>query len=387
MVIEGTDNDISNAPGISGSTEVLMLRSEGLVNDDKSIPMFFPITGQFNWNSVANGNLGQETTYAFTQHETIFFRVASATTEPTISLVIPNISFVVVGYDGLPLPEPIETDTVVVGGGGRVEFLVRFDEPGTYEMSRLGWPSALPQTVEACLEFFGINAYPCISYDKETLAATILVSPANSTIHTPTSLLEDIELPPVSEKLRALAETESVDSKTILLQQKSGFPLFQVPYNGPFVPPGIGFGMNDHLATPHFFAGNVTAGTCETWDVVSLPGALEHPFHSHSAHFLVTHMDGIAVNPPVWHDTFPIFGENVTIHICFHQLQPGETMLVHCHMPNHLDIGMAMSFRLVENPNDIDMGAKGLSRATKCQLTFISLLVGYVFLGVRSWAF
>jgi FtsP/CotA-like multicopper oxidase with cupredoxin domain len=135
MVIEGTDNDISNAPGISGSTEVLMLLSEGLVNDDKSIPMFFPITGQFNWNSVANGNLGQETTYAFTQHETIFFRVASATTEPTISLVIPNISFVVVGYDGLPLPEPIETDTVVVGGGGRVEFLVRFDEPGTYEMS------------------------------------------------------------------------------------------------------------------------------------------------------------------------------------------------------------------------------------------------------------
>jgi FtsP/CotA-like multicopper oxidase with cupredoxin domain len=352
MVVEGTDRDITKAPGIEGATEIIVALSEGLVNDDKSVPPFFPIVGQFNWKSVANGVLGELTEYQVTQGETVLFRVVSATVEPTIRLSMSDTSFVIVAYDGLPLPEPVEVEVVTVSGGSRVEFLARFNAPGTYVMNRAGWNQQVTSP-ELCLEIFGAPFFPCISYGIEQIAFTVTVLPDDSFVAATTSLISEVELPVYSEKLVALAATEPVDEKIVALEQALTYPIFQVPYDGPFIPPGVGFGVNGRLMTPWHYAGNVTAGTCETWTVTSFPPFSEHPFHSHTSRFMITHIDGVEVEEPFWRDTFPINGFNFTAHICFDALEPGDSLLTHCHMPSHLDIGLGTFYRVVagaENP-------------------------------------
>lgn len=179
--------------------------------------------------------------------------------------------------------------------------------------------------------------YPCISYDVDTLAATITVMPAEDGADLPTvPLIDTVELPAASETLVALEAIEPSDAKQVVLQQAASFPIFQIPYDGPFVPPGVGFGINERLATPYYVAGTVVADTCETWEVISTPPGLGHSFHGHTSRFMVTHIDGIEVEAPFWRDTMPINGANITAHICFNTVEPGDMAMVHCHAPAHL---------------------------------------------------
>jgi hypothetical protein len=114
---------------------------------------------------------------------------------------------------------------------------------------------------------------------------------------------------------------------------------------GPFVPPGVAFGMNDRLVTPHYRHGEVVAGTCEGWTVISEPPSdfLFHAFHSHTVPFLVTHVNDEPVEKPFWRDVFGE-GRKATIKICFNdRLQPGDCVLVHCHVLTHHDVGVSKS--------------------------------------------
>jgi FtsP/CotA-like multicopper oxidase with cupredoxin domain len=353
MVVEGTDSDITKAPGIDDATEIFVVLSEGLVNEDKSLPPFFPIAFQFDWKSLANGVFGEQTEYEITQGQKILFRAVSATVLPTIRLSIPDTTFVIVAYDGLPLPEPEEVEAVTLTGGSRVEFLARFDTPGTYVVTRAPFDGGY-DSPENCLKAFGDAIYPCLSYDVEQVAFTITVLPDDSFEAATTSLISEVELPAYSERLMALATMEPVDEKIVSFAQALTYPIFQVPFDGIFAPPGVGFGMNDRLMTPWRYAGNITADTCETWTVTSFPPSAEHPFHAHAAKFLVTHIDGVEVEMPFWRDTFPIDGFNFTAHICFggaDVLDPGDSVIAHCHMPSHLDIGMGSIYRVVAAPD------------------------------------
>lgn len=259
IIVEGTDRDLMKAEGVEGAREILLMLSEGLVNpEDGTVPPFFPIAMQFDWAGVTNGNLGGETVFKVKQHEPIVFRAASATVEPTIRMALSgNQSMVVLANDGLPVPAPQRTDAVAVSGrglpvppqtnivtvsgGGRVNFLARFDTPGTYILTRAAW-NPFPPTAEWCMKELNIPEYPCISYDKEQIVATIEVEEDAGP-----GLLNTVQLPPYSEKLQAMARQESVDSKTITFQQQFGSPLFQVPavpkLEGVGVP--TGFGVNN----------------------------------------------------------------------------------------------------------------------------------------------
>jgi len=132
----------------------------------------------------------------------------------------------------------------------------------------------LPQNfAEACLAAFGADVYPCFSYDIDKDVATIVVNPATDTASVPTdAVIDSVVLPEWSENLKTLAfESEVVDERTIQLEQALGFPIFQIPYDGPFIPPGTGFGINGRLANPQYVEGEVVADTCETWTVTAFP--------------------------------------------------------------------------------------------------------------------
>ena len=208
------------------------------------------------------------------------------------------------------------------------------------------------------MQLFGFPGYPCISYDQEKEVATIVVE-ADPVFNAPTEALVDtVTLPATSARLAALAEQDAVGTKTLIFRQEVSYPLFQIPYDGPFVPPGVAFGINDRLLTPNYITGTMTAGTCETWDVISDPPFLEHPVHIHLANFLVKAIDGVEVEKPLWRDTV-IIQQNVTIHVCFDRAEPGDVIIVHCHAPSHFDIGMGAYFTVEESTEPAEPTSTG----------------------------
>ena len=340
---------ITNAPGVEDATEVMMMMSEGLVNPDGSVPPLFPIVMQFNWTSVCNGHLPEATVYNFTQGEKALFRVTHAGVEPYMYFSIPDHKMIIVALDGLPVPAPMEVEEVQLHGGQRVEFLVQFDTTGTFIMKRAAW-AALPNTTEFCQEQFGIPVVPCVSYAVDRDVATIIVTESATATTRQALTVDSIELPGYSDAYMALAEQPSVDTKLVRLQQDvDAYPLFQIPFDGTVEnPPGVpvAFGFSDRIWNPNVPAGQVTAGTCETWDVTAFPPGSGHPFHTHTAEFLVLKRDGVDVDEPYWRDTEAL-NENITIHVCFNKVQPGEMFLVHCHMPSHSDIGMMAHYEVI----------------------------------------
>lgn len=154
IIVEGTDQDITKAPGVQGTTEVLMALSEGLVNPDGTVPPFFPIVGAFNWTSVTNGHMPTATQYKFQQGDKALFRVVSVTVEPTITLSLPGHTFTILAYDGMPLPEPEIVDSVDISAGSRVEFLVEFNTPGEFVLTRAAWSFLPPLKVKRSACFF-----------------------------------------------------------------------------------------------------------------------------------------------------------------------------------------------------------------------------------------
>ena len=148
-------------------------------------------------------------------------------------------------------------------------------------------------------------------------------------------------VPEYHQSFKDMENAEVVRKRTIELTQDDSFPLFQVPHSGAHVPPGVAFGINGRLLTPHYRHGQIQAGTCEEWTVISNPSQFEHSFHIHTNPYLVTHEDGIAVAEPFWRDTYSHVGNNMTIKTCFNRLQPGDYVIVHCHAMAHLDIGVS----------------------------------------------
>jgi FtsP/CotA-like multicopper oxidase with cupredoxin domain len=315
--------------------------SEALLDPEGSPLPFFPIAMAFDWISVVNGMLAEETVFEFTQGEVVFFRTASASVEPDITLFWEDDAgppFLIVAEDGFPVTTLETSANVTIPPGARMEFMVKFETPGTYELRRAAWNAGI-QGVEACTAAFNIPNETCVSYDVEQPIATIIVLPSDEidTTELPS------RVPEYSQVYKDMEEMEVVDTKTILMQMDSMFPLFQIPYDGPFVPPGVAFGMNDRLVTPHYRHGEVVAGTCEEWTVMSEPPSdfLFHPFHSHTVPFLVTHVNGEPVEKPFWRDVFGV-GRNATIKICFNdRLQPGDYVLLHCHALTHHDVGVS----------------------------------------------
>jgi FtsP/CotA-like multicopper oxidase with cupredoxin domain len=341
FVIEGTSTDITKAKGIKGAKEVFIMLSEFLPIPGTKVPSpTFPIVFRFDWIPVTNGQDGALTNFHFDVGDLVLFRVNSATVEPTITISIDDHVLIPVAMDGFPVPFVEEQETVSLGGGQRVEFLVRFESPGSFVMRRAPWPTGSNITgVEKCNTFFGAPVEHCVSFDFPKTIATIDVIPLGVKSHKPKPLIETIKLPKVSKSHLSLASKKPIATKKVLLQFDNTYPLFQVPYDGPFVPPGVAFGINDRLFTPHHSLGSVQSKTCETWEVISDPPGFQHPFHVHVSDFLVTHIDGAKLEYPFWEDTVIVYGSNVTLHICFDHLVPGDQLIVHCHMPSHQDVG------------------------------------------------
>jgi len=74
---------------------------------------------------------------------------------------------------------------------------------------------------------------------------------------------------------------------------------------------------------------------------------MQHPIHIHGQRFLVLAVNGIANDTPVWKDT-ALLPAGGTLDLLVEMTNPGRWM-VHCHIAEHLQSGMALVFDVERN--------------------------------------
>lgn len=233
------------------------------------------------------------------------------------------------------------TEEVAIPVGARVEFMVKFDKPGTYTLRRRGWTRGGVRGVEACNATYGIPLENCVSYDQDKIVATITVY----TSYPKVNMSLPTTVPPLHQVYTAMEAMPIANTREITMNMKSDFPLFQIPYdNETEVEEVLGYGINNRLLTPTYVHGEIVLGTCEEWTIISDPPGEEHSFHISSNPFLVTAQDGVPVAKPFWRDTLRKIGNSTTIKTCFTRVDPGDLILVHCQAAAHLDVGVRIFF-------------------------------------------
>lgn len=340
VVIEGTQYDLTAYPEVAAAKEHILILAESLVDPKTSRPRdWVPMAGEFGWDHVTNGHLGDETVYQFNTGETAFFRLISATVEQNIVFSIDGHLIRALAYDGYPITAPLQqVQNLTIDSGSRVEFMVKFDTPGTYKFRRAAWNRGEKDAL-TCQALYGIAEPNCVTWDRERLIATIVVvdGPAVSGKNLPVGLASSFH-----PSLASMASRPVVGTRYVSFSEAYDFPLFQIPYGGSYQP-GKGYGMNNKFYDSRTISGKIEAGTCEKWVVISSPTA-EHPFHVHQTPFLVTKVGGVTLKTPFWRDTLAIKTLDIEIKLCFPET-PGKLM-VHCHMASHLDVGMAATYEI-----------------------------------------
>lgn len=228
-----------------------------------------------------------------------------------------------IAQDGITFAAPVATSQVSMVMGNRADILVQADHSGTYELRAAALAAPL-MTIQVA----GQPLEQPMSLPRELPPGKPLLDDAdiaNLEVHREVRWHVDPNvLPaPFPNAYRVLGShpTPATDPHGDLNRD---------PMYGRFDPTFV-----NHI---------LPLGTLERW-VVSTDDRMptfSHPFHLHTNHFLVTHRNGVALNPPVWQDTVGVSGGN-----------PGETVsflvryedfagfaVLHCHNLQHEDLGM-----------------------------------------------
>lgn len=365
-IIEVVDPNTSvlSQPEVAAATPKYLLLGESKVDETTKTPAdYIGIVFDFGWTSVTNGQANP--TMSVKTNEAVLFRAASASVEPDHTLKIEGVQVMPIAVDGHPITGATTLqDTVTIIPGGRVEFMAKFSTPGTYTMRRAAWNAGITGA-GVCAAVFGPDAAVenCISYDFERDVLTIVVEAEEAAGHMPLPTSVTVG---AGAFLDALAVTPATSERNVTMQMLpqvgDQIPAPEVP------PPGYTqLGINDRIAHPLYeHPDPFVQGTCETWTVGAVGAAVSHPFHLHGMPFLVTHENGVALETPVWRDTYHtpvVFGEagpetsSFTAHVCFTRWN--AYIMAHCHMPSHEDIGMSAIFAMVAPPTELEQIVHG----------------------------
>lgn len=353
------------------ASEVVLVVSESYTYEDGTPQNSIPIAMAFDWDTVTNGELNP--TITFQTGETAYFRMVNAGERPAVILSIDEHSMMPISTDrGYPTPDAgTEVDTLTIDAGARADFKVVFDKPGTYVMRRGPWN--LGVVGPACQAVFGIPVDTCVSYDKETIVATIVVT--DDVVESSTANV----VAGLTKAFDALLDQPMVGTKTVEFDLTGPGDLLQLTpliatMNGTCPGPCSTVGMNKLVGNANAVLGEFTGGTCEEITVLSNPpGLVPHTFHVHSVPMLVKSVDGVVVDEPFWRDTFPV-AQNMTATVCFPPQKEEALVSMHCHFPAHQDSGMASYYRLLPG-GDTDTDSSAMASNTGRMIAIVTAAV------------
>ena len=217
--------------------------------------------------------------------------------------------FKVVGWDGGPLPEPYDSDKLLIAPGERYEVLVHFPDREGSEF-----------TLETLHHDRGHDVPdpgPIPVFDIRVEGSTSQSARLPSTWGPPVDLDVPNDTP---ERVVKLAESETSDD---------GLPRFF---------------FNEH-AFPDVPVIETASGDVERWRVVN-DTEMDHPFHVHGLFFRVLEVNGEPAPHEGWKDTVNL-PRKQTVLLGLRYEEPG-TWMYHCHILEHAERGMMAALKVSE---------------------------------------
>ncbi|WP_034271510.1 multicopper oxidase family protein [Actinospica robiniae] len=332
LVVEG---DVDEVPEIAKAADVVVCINELKIAPNTAGPLFtsdaaltapaatYTVNGQVNPTIVLRpGEVQRWRLVCATAFTALALEITGDQSVPTMHQI---------AQDGITFAAPVATNQVSMAMGNRADILVRADRAGTYELRAASLAKPL-----MTIHVVGHPIVPPMGLPEELPPGKAPLDDADiasSQVHREVRWHVDANvLPtPFPNAYRVLGSnpTPAADPHGDLTRD---------PMYGRFDPTYV-----NHI---------LPLGTVERW-VISTDDkmtAFMHPFHLHTNPFLVTHRNGVALDPPVWHDTIGISGgspgESVTILVKYEDFI-GLTML-HCHNLQHEDLGMMQQIDYVE---------------------------------------
>jgi FtsP/CotA-like multicopper oxidase with cupredoxin domain len=259
-----------------------------------------------------------------------FWRIGNIGANIFYRLKLPRHVFYVIGQDGRPKNQIVETKELLIPPAARYEVLVRGAKPGRYPLRALPFDTGR-----------GGDRYP-----GQLLATVVSAGPrVPDPVPLPTTL-------PAVPDLRTLPVT---GRRVVKFGDGTG-------------PLAFHFTIDDKIYDHNRIDTTVRLGDVEEWTVQNTSTEL-HVFHIHQTHFQVTEVNGVA-------QAFTGYQDTVTLPVATRhggQRVPGEvkmiipftdpeivgTFVYHCHIAQHADQGMMANIEVVMP----GAGAPGVSAA------------------------
>lgn len=330
IIIEG---DVDEVPEIAAARDVVVCINELKTNANGMVPDFVAdgsltdpalVTTTFTVNGQVNPTLTMR------PGELQRWRLVAATGFTRLSLylagsqdadIVPEVHQI--AMDGITFPAPITKTEVVLGMGNRADILVQISMPGTYQLLRSDSAAPLMTVVVQ-----GQPVEPPMHLPRRLPPGKPYISDSDITnpdFHREINFMvvPNVFPQPFPNAYRVLGTNPTP-------------PLIPVDPPNPGDPRYARFDSS-------FVNQTLRLGDVERWVL----GPTEfHPFHLHTNHFLVTHVDGERINPPIWQDTISSSG-NVTFLVEYREFT-GKAVL-HCHNLRHEDQGMMQVINYVNN--------------------------------------
>jgi FtsP/CotA-like multicopper oxidase with cupredoxin domain len=317
IVVRG---ELDQVPEVRGAVERVMIiqgleldnnfRVPSPIPDPSTEEAFFPRTQiLYPINGVPNP------TIRMYPGEVQRWRMLNAAEGKFLDLRLDGHALHVLAWDGLTLTTPEPVPSAVLGGGNRLEVLVRAAAPGTYRLMLSPRSSQHPDSA-------GLPSPPPPELVTRPIA-TVVVEGRGPEMALPGSL--PAWDPPILPIARRREVTYSV--------QRGPGQAF------------IDFGVDGSAFNPDQTPYRVKLGTAEEWTVVNgmddkYPEHA-HVFHIHVNPFKVTRINGQVLQKPLWRDTF-LWGGHSGDSFTFESNFVDFTgrYVDHCHVLSHEDLGM-----------------------------------------------
>ena len=326
---------IDEVPEVAAATEQVMVLQAIELSSDYALmdPIPYPTTQEafFPRDQIlytANGVV--RPTVAMYPGEVQRWRILNAAEGKFMALELQGHDLQVLAWDGLTLPAPEPSSSVMIPAGGRVEVLVQASDPGRYDLVLSPGSSQQPN-IPGLMDDPQASHAPQHGPDQEVRAVlTLEVAGTGPIMALPTSL--PAWDPPMLPVARQRTVTYTVERGT-----DEGF---------------LDFGVDGVPFDPERPPYQIRLGTAEEWTVIN--GVDEkladhaHGFHIHVNPFLVTHINGQPLETPLWRDTFALRGHTGDSFTFVSNFTDFTGRYVdHCHVLSHEDLGMMEALEVV----------------------------------------
>jgi len=245
------------------------------------------------------------------------WRIVNAAASASAQLTVGGHPVHHLAYDGYTLAKPAQQDATLVVPGGRVELLIRAGALGTYDVELL-------PTTEIPAEA------PTPDKDGYVLAGQLPRLVATVRVEgDPIDMALPSALPAYNPPILPIAKRRTVSYDSVY-DAKGDF---------------LGLGVLGEAFEPSNAPYRMRLGTAEEWAVEDMDDGFTHIFHIHINPFLVTEVNGVALDPPQWRDTFPLGPNDFVMQMNLDDFT--GKYVDHCHYVDHEDMGMMEAVEVV----------------------------------------